>query len=218
MYGCGRCCGRDCCEQIRVVNENWGIMCRRFRACCITKAMLNFSKHKSGDHSECNRHVWYTRCSSDSFIPTHDPWSVHDKPCMAMCGLMMDSWTLGKYMHSMFWATALHLRTSSCESLFHLLDVWLPMWANFSPRGYTNGARCAALTFNEQHRSKLMTSGRVEKTKTHPDGILRRTQRRARRMEWRLQLLETLFAPKHVRGWVKRERARMVAAQERRKR
>lgn len=100
----------------------------------------------------------YSSCSKPGYIPAHDPWTKEVQP---FAHILCDGWTLGKYMRSMIYATALHLRTSSCESFFHTVDVWRPMWAGFSPRGYLNGVRCSALTHNEQRRSKVLTSGRI---------------------------------------------------------
>lgn len=163
----------------------------------------------------------YAQCHKDTYIPTHDPWTVasgagHPYGVPDLTALLVDAFTYGKYMNAMFYATALHCRTSENESYFHLVDVWLPMWAAFSEAGYQSGVKCCALTFNEQKRTKILTSGHVVKTKTHPDGILQRVQHRARVMEWRLKIMERVFPAHLVASWVKRERAAMQVTRLRR--
>ena len=135
----------------------------------------------------------------------------------------MDSWTVGKYMNNMIYMTALHQRTSENESLFHLIDVWLPMWAHFTEQGYINGVYASVLTFNEQHRSKNLTVGRIEKTKTHANGIMRYQQHRSKLLEWRLKIKERAFpnptgdfVSPLVTGGVSRDRKKMAQAAARR--
>jgi len=123
-----------------------------------------------------------------------------------------------RYMNHMIYATALHQRTSENESFFHLVDTWLPMWANFSDAGYALGVRACVLTFNEQHRSKMLTVGKIEKTKSHPDGILRRHQQRSILLEWRLRAKERLFPRRLVGAGIIRDRKKMANAVARRTR
>jgi hypothetical protein len=55
---------------IRVCAENWGPMCRTFKAYVIQAAMLAFSQHKQGKHTECRRHIWYACiCNNITDIP-----------------------------------------------------------------------------------------------------------------------------------------------------
>jgi hypothetical protein len=124
----------------------------------------------------------------------------------------------GRYMNHMIHATALHVRTSENESFFHSVVLWLPMWAAFSPAGYTHGVRCCALTYNEQHRYKILTTGRVEKQKYHPNGMLRRTQRRSRTNEWRLKAKERCFPAERVSRRVAKKRKKLAARRARRQR
>ena len=210
-------------HSVRLVNETWGQASRSFKAWCITNSMLNFGNHMSNDHSNCKAHCWYSRCSDEDYIPREDFWTVctgigHPRNVPKLATLLMKAWTLGKYMHSLFYATALHCRTSACESFFHAVDVWLPMWAGFSQKGYELGVNCCFLTHNEQRRTKRLTTGSIVKEKSHPDGILRTSQRRSRTLAWRLTCQERVHAKfsAHIEPWLRTQRAKLEAKDKRR--
>ena len=208
---------------VRLVNETWGQTSRGFKAWCITHAMLNFGAHMCGDHANCKAHCWYAQCDATDYTPSVDPWTMctgvgHPHGVPAIATLLTKAWTIGKYMHSLFYATALHCRTSACESFFHAVDIHVPMWAGFSPQGYALGVACCHLTHNEQRRRKHLTTGKIVKTKWHPEGILSSTQHRPKVMLWRLDCQATVHNnfTDHISAWLRNQRMQADKSEQRR--
>ena len=77
------------------------------------------------------------------------------------------------------------------------------------------------MTHNEQMLHKILTTGRVRRSKSHPDGVLSKDQHRSwRLMLWQLEVLEAVFAAAgnaDVKLHAKKCRAIIEAAVERRK-
>ena len=208
---------------VRLVNETWGQTSRGFKAWCITHAMLNFGAHMCGDHANCKAHCWYAQCDATDYTPSVDPWTMctgvgHPHGVPAIAALLAKAWTLGKYMYSLFYATALHCRTSTCESFFHAVDIHVPMWAGFSEQGYALGVACCHLTHNEQRRHKHLTTGKIVKTKWHPEGILSSTQHRPKVMLWRLDCQATVHSnfTDHISAWLRNQRTKASKSEQRR--
>eukprot|EP01052_Picozoa_sp_SAG31_P035874 SAG31_NODE_4388_length_3277_cov_9.846564_4_plen_270_part_00 len=119
-------------------------------------------------------------------------------------------------MRQSFFDSALYLRTSMCESFFHLLGTWAPKWANFQNKGYELAAKCCFLTFNEHAQHKILTGGCIRTTKTHPDGVLVAFERPFRTLRWRLEVFEKLFPVELVAAPIARARTLLQARRERR--
>jgi hypothetical protein len=88
--------------------------------------------------------------------------------------------------------------------------IWLPKWAGFSRWGFLLGRDCCVLTWNENVRYKLLTSGQINKTKQRGErGLLVAQERRCVFMRWRLEALLRLFPSSVAIGrWVAQARPR----------
>ena len=205
------------------------------KAYAIEAGMLNYTEHRRRKHGKCKQHMWYSSCLAcadpddpdadvdEDYVPEEAYWNDLKPPAYPagveeLTALLVDAFTLGKYMHQAFFDTAFYMRTSLNESFFHLMALWVFKWAGWSNAGYLLGAQCCYLTHNEQCESKQLTTGRIEKTTRNPEGILRAQERRSVTMEWRLQAIERLFPNGEVAAWIARARQRLQTRRERRKR
>ena len=207
---------------IRQVNEQFGTFSRDWKCWWVYNGLVRIPAHCSNDHSECGRFVAYTRCMKGKYvyIPSWRYWTDftaeagYPAGVKEMASLLMDAWTFGGYMADLLPSIIMYANTSTCESYFHGLDVWLPMWSHFSHWGFQLGADAWHLTFNEQKERKELTSGVIKKTKTHKErGILAADQKRSRIKLWVLQILDEIFDGEHVKSWTtaRREAARRQA-------
>ena len=189
----------------------------------MTNGLLNYTKHRNNDHSNCQRFIWYGKCGDGDahFVPTRQYWSelmppAHARGAGKLAALLVDAFTLGPYMHKMLWATILYVRTCGAESVFHSNAIRRPKHGNWTQQGYELGLDVTVLIQNEQRDHKVLTSGRVVREKWHPEGVLQASQHRDRTQLWVLDAMEVCFPAEHVAGWATRQRVKHAARHARR--
>ena len=208
----------------RLVNQHYGPYPEIWKVWWVSRGLMNYSRHCLDDHALCGDFVWFGRCSNDepeAHVPKRAYWSQSTPPqspygTPELAALLCDAWTVGKYVNDTLRSTILYMRSCACESFMHAFALRAPKFAHFTTRTYRRAMWCTVLAWNEQRRSKQLAPAVVRSTKHHPDGVLEQRQHRPQQQAWLLDVMEQCLPPHQVSVWVARQRARMLAAHERR--
>ena len=190
---------------VRQVNDNFGPMTIEQKCWVITRGNLNQRDHWCGDHSECDRYVHFVKCvlGERKYIPTHSYFTDYDHEAYPpgiskIARVLLSAFVLSPYFQNITSATALNPRSSVVESFFHDMNAWMPKIYSFGHAAYKRGVICVKLVRNELTRFGQKTSGRIESTPTHTEGIMKaRMERRPAKMKWRVKTYRMAF----TRSW-----------------
>lgn len=133
-------------QLIRCTADVYGAASKRFRLSVIVHGLLNFASHWCGDHSNCDRFVWFCSCTAgESRYRPSIPYVQDVNGNMGqlvrdlippMFTYFMTAFILSPSMETRLSRIANNCKTGINESYHHSLAIMIPKWANIAGSYY----------------------------------------------------------------------------------
>jgi hypothetical protein len=160
---------RDCFKHhykavLREVNERYGSFGVKHKMDCVQEGIMNFANHYCNEHGDCQRHIWYGKCSAGDlyYEPAHKYVNLEASELGQRCNsltpamfkLVVASWVYSREFEQLLWKTVACGHTTINESYFHSLSSFVPKLLNYPAELYEEKEAAHFLSFQNQCESK----------------------------------------------------------------
>ena len=197
---------------LRIVNELYGGFGQTFKMYFVVRALRNFGKHSCGRHGDCNRYMWYARCSESAIYYTPSKQYVSEissgrgPRCNALIGEFFDlfvvAWTLSKSVEASIWRMLSYMTTTCCENYFLGMAIAVPKSGKMPESEYRRREGWNFLNHTARCQQKTLTYKVLTANKNSSGLIAGRGQHIVAHEPHILEVMRTLFADDTSQAYV----------------